>query len=160
MAQATYPSDRAEERLIIPALGGVYAAAEPYALPLLRFCVGLWFVPHGMQKLFGAFGGGGIAGTAGFLESVGYTMPTFWTVVIALLEFFGGLALAVGLLTRPVALAFFIFMINAVLFHWGNGFFWTDAGWEYPALWGIVALVFVIHGGGNLSVDRAIGREL
>lgn len=160
MAETTYRADRSQSRLFIPALGGIYAALEPYSLPLLRFCAGLWFVPHGMQKLFGAFGGGGIAGTAGFLESVGYSMPTFWTVIIALLEFFGGLALAVGFLTRPVALAFFIFMVNAAIFHSSNGFFWTDAGLEYPALWAVVALVFVIRGGGNLSVDRAWGREV
>jgi putative oxidoreductase len=160
MAQTTYGTRRERSELFIPALGGVYAALEPYSLPMLRFAAGLWFVPHGMQKLFGAFGGGGLAGTAGFLESVGYGMPMFWATTIALLEFFGGLALAVGFLTRAVALAFFIFMINATIFHWGNGFFWTDAGWEYPALWAVVSLVFVIRGGGELSVDRAWGREL
>lgn len=160
MAETTYSTERAHSRLFIPALGGVYAALEPYSLPLLRVAAGLWFVPHGMQKLFGAFGGGGISGTAGFLGNVGYTMPVFWATVIAFLEFFGGLALAVGLLTRPVALAFFIFMVNAAIFHSANGFFWTNAGLEYPALWAIVALVFVIRGGGYLSVDRAWGREL
>ena len=159
MAETTYDSRKARSELFVPALGGVYSALEPYSMTLLRVAAGLWFVPHGMQKLFGAFGGGGISGRAGFLESVGYSMPMVWATMIALLEFFGGLALAIGFLTRPVALAFFIFMVNATIFHWSNGFFWTAGGWEYPALWAVVSLVFVIRGGGELSIDRAWGRK-
>ena len=160
MAETANSPEPARSRMFIPALGGAYSTLEPYSLPMLRFVAGLWFVPHGMQKLFGAFGGGGISGTAEFLSSAGYGIATLWATVIAFLEFFGGLALAVGFLTRPVALAFFIFMIAASAFHWSNGFFWTQGGLEYPLLWAAVMLVFVIRGGENLSVDRAWGREL
>jgi putative oxidoreductase len=81
MAETTYDSRKARSELFVPALGGVYSALEPYSMTLLRVAAGLWFVPHGMQKLFGAFGGGGISGTAGFLESVGYSMPMVWATL-------------------------------------------------------------------------------
>lgn len=159
MARTSRERSPVQTKPVIPGLDRIYAALEPLSLPLLRFVAGIWFVPHGMQKLFGTFGGGGISGTASFLEKVGYGMPTTWATIIALLEFLGGIALAIGFLTRPVALALFVFMVNAAIFHSSNGFFWTDLGFEYPALWGIVMLTFLIRGGGNLSVDRALGRE-
>lgn len=145
---------------LMPALGGIYSSLGWLAEPLLRVFVGLLLLPHGAQKLFGMFGGGGIAGTAQFLESVGYTPGVFWALVIGVVEFVGGLALIVGLFTRPVALAVAIFMGAAVLFHLGNGFFWTDAGYEYPLLWGIAALFFAIRGGGRYSLDATLGKEI
>jgi putative oxidoreductase len=87
-------------------------------------------------------------------------MPATWATLIALIEFFGGLCLALGLFTRPVAIAIFIFLVNAALFHSAFGFFWTDKGFEYPMLWAVAALFFAIKGGGPLSLDRKIGREL
>lgn len=152
-------SESTGSKLIIPSLGGLYNALDPIAWPLLRFATGAIFVPHGMQKLFGAFGGAGISGTGGFLEKVGYGMPYAWATIIALLEFFGGIALALGFLTRPVALAFAIFMLNAAIFHSANGFFWTQAGLEYPLLWMAICLVIFIRGAGPMSIDKALGRE-
>jgi putative oxidoreductase len=51
-------------------------------------------------------------------------------------------------------------MFEAIRFHWGNGFFWPDGGFEYPLFWGIVALSFVIRGGGPYSLDAKLGREV
>jgi putative oxidoreductase len=144
-----------ESNFVIKPLAPVYAAAEPYMLPLLRIVTGLWLLPHGLPKVFG-----GAAGTGEFLESVGYSPGIFWAWAIALTEVIGGLLLAAGFLTRLAAFAIFVFMVNAAIFHSQNGFLWGDGGWEYPAMWAVAALVFVVRGGGNLSVDRAIGREI
>jgi putative oxidoreductase len=159
MANVTTSVDESP-RLVIPALGGVYAALQHLTWPLLRVTTGLLLVPHGAQKLFGAFGGYGIAGTGQFLESVGYAPGWRWALLIGLVELVGGLMLAAGLATRLVAAAVTVFMANAVLFHLPNGFFWSNGGYEYPLLWTVAALVFAIRGGGELSVDERLGREI
>lgn len=130
--------------------------AQPFdgvAWLALRATTGLLLMPHGAQKLFGMFGGGGISGTAGFLESVGYPSPTLMALLIGLVEFFGGLMLTIGFMTRFAAIAVAVFMAFAILFHLGNGFFWTARGYEYPLLWGIAAVFFAIKGGGAHSID-------
>lgn len=145
--------------LIIPRLGRLYAAADTVTWLALRVTTGALLIPHGAQKLFGAFGGGGISGTAGFFESVGYGAPTLMALLVGLVEFFGGICLVLGFLTRPAAFAVAVFMAFAVQFHLGNGLFWTAKGYEYPLLWGVVALFFAVRGGGVLSLDRKMGRE-
>ena len=79
---------------------------------------------------------------------------------MALTEIVGGLLLAFGFLTRFAAAAILIFMINAVWATSAKGFFWTQGGMEYSLLIGVVALVFLIKGGGRFSVDHALGKEL
>lgn len=148
-----------QTRLYIPALGRLYSGLEWLAHPMLRIFVGLNLMPHGAQKLFGMFGGGGLSGTSRFLESTGYTPGIFWAAAVGALEFFGGLALVLGLFTRPVALAVAVFMASAVSFHLGNGFFWAKGGYEYPLLWGIAALFLALRGAGPLSLDHKIGKE-
>ena len=122
---------------------------------MIRVTAGLLLLPHGSQKLFGWFGGKGMQATAQFFASAGFEPGWFWALLVALTEFVGGLCLALGFLTRPAAAAIAGFMAVAVVqTHWPNGFFWTDKGFEYPLMWGIVALLaFVILGGGRYSVD-------
>ncbi|MFO1152702.1 MAG: DoxX family protein [Rhodospirillales bacterium] len=147
-------------RRIIPALGGLYDALAPLALPMIRLTAGLLLLPHGCQKLFGWFGGKGMQGTADYFASSGFEPGYFWALAVALTEVGGGLCLALGFLTRPAAAAIAGFMAVAVVqAHWPKGFFWTSGGFEYPLLWGVVALAFVILGGGRYSVDRWLGRE-
>ena len=155
----TAPQHQPRDRYLIPALAPLYEALSPLAESMVRVAAGLALLPHGMQKLFGLFGGGGIAGTAQFLESVGYAPGWLWALLIALVEVVGGLCLALGFLTRPAAAAIFVFLTTAVSFHWPNGYFWPNGGFEYPLLWPIVALSFAIRGGGRYSVDAAVGRE-
>lgn len=143
-----------DANLMFRPLAPVYAAAEPYALPLLRIVTGLWLLPHGVPKI------GNFAGTAEFLGGLGYNPSWFWTTIVIVTEVIFGLMLAAGFLTRLAALFIFIHLLNVVAFHWGNGFSWSQGGWEYPGLWAVAALVFLIRGGGYLSVDRAIGREI
>ncbi len=138
---------------IIPALGGVYDKVSGLAEPLIRAAAGILLMPHGAQKLFGWFGGSGLDGTAGyFAANLGLEPGIFWATLVALTEFLGGLFLAIGLLTRPVAVA--VFKV-----HLANGFFWGNGGYEYPLMWGLIALAFVFRGGGAISVDARIGRE-
>jgi putative oxidoreductase len=147
-------------RLALPALAPVYERLSGVAEAAVRVTAGLLLLPHGAQKLFGALDGGGLAGTGQFLESVGYHPGWLWALAIGLTEFVGGLFLAAGFLTRPAALAIFLFLANAVLFHLPNGMFWMAGGFEYPLLWAVVALSFAVRGGGRYSVDAALAREI
>lgn len=82
-------------------------------------------------------------------------------LVTGVIEFFGGALLAVGLATRAAAALVVGMMAVAILHvHLANGYFWTDRGYEYPLMWGVLALSFVFRGGGRYSLDAAIGREL
>src|SRR5215813_2055209 len=144
----------------IPAIASITNALSPFAEPLVRVTAGLLLVPHGAQKLFGWFGGYGIEATGQFFASK-LGLPPSLAVVAGLVEFVGGLMLAAGLATRVVAALVAGLMTVAVLqVHLGNGFFWTDGGFEYPLFWGVVALAFVLRGGGRYSLDAVIGREI
>ena len=147
-------------RLFIPALGGFYDAVSGLGYPLIRFITGLILMPHGAGKLFGWFGGRGIEGTAAGFAKMGLEPALPLANVVGVTEFFGGLLVAIGLLTRPAAIGIVAIMAVAVFqVHLKNGFFWFNGGYEYPLLWGIVALAIVFCGGGALSVDRKIGKE-
>ena len=153
-------SDTTLTRPIIPALGGLYERLGEFSEPLIRVTAGLFLMPHGAQKLFGLFEGGGIAGTAAGFAQMGIEPALPAAVLAGLAEFFGGLFLALGLLTRPTALAIAVLMAVATFHvHLGNGFFWTNGGYEYPLMWGLIAIAFVLRGGGRYSVDARIGRE-
>ena len=154
MADVTAP------RPYVPAFSGIYAAFDPIALPLLRLTMGLILVPHGCQKLFGWFGGLGFEKFTEIFDKIGWHPAVFWVALVALTESVGGLLLAFGFMTRFAAAAILIFMINAVWATHAKGFFWAQGGMEYPILIGIVALVFLIKGGGRFSVDHALGKEL
>ncbi len=147
-------------RLIIPALGPLYDRLAIFAYPMVRFITGALLVPHGGAKLFGWFGVD-IAGTAAFFAKLGLVPALPLAYYIGVLEFFGGIMIAVGLLTRFWAIQVVGFMAVAAFYvHWDNGFLWIQGGFEYPLMWGVVALAVFIEGGGPLSLDRAIGREL
>lgn len=141
--------------LVVPAFATLYRSLDGVAELVLRAAVGALLIPHGLQKI-----GPGFEGTAQFLASVGFVPGGFWAAIIVLVELLGGIALVLGLLTRPVAFAVMVFMLVAVSFHWSAGFFWSDGGWEYPAMWAAAAFYFAIRGGGRYSLDRVIGREV
>jgi putative oxidoreductase len=146
-------------RYVVSALEGVYAALEAYSWPLLRAATGLFFVPHGMQKLFG-FWGGDIHKTMQGFAKLGLDPAPFWAYYIGCLEFFGGILLAIGLLTRPVAALLFGFMFVAAFHvHMQVGWFWTNHGMEVPLYLMLISLAILIRGGGPYSLDRALGRE-
>jgi putative oxidoreductase len=161
MTTATLTATSAAPRLAIPALGGFYAVSERLAFPLVRVTAGLLLVPHGAQKLFGWFGGYGLEATGAFFaDTLGLAPGLLFAALSGGIEFFGGLALALGLLTRPAAAAVFASMAVAVFqVHLGAGFFWTEGGFEYPAMWGLLAVAIMLRGGGEFSLDRRLGIE-
>jgi putative oxidoreductase len=110
--------------------------------------------------LFGWFGGMGFEKFTDAFDKIGWHPAAFWVALVALTESVGGLMLAFGFLTRFAAAAIFIFMLNAMWQTSSKGFFWAQGGMEYSLLIGIVALVFLIRGGGKFSIDHAIGWEL
>jgi putative oxidoreductase len=130
--------------------------------PLVRITAGLLLMPHGAQKLFGWFGGYGLTTTGEFFGTqLGLQPGLLFALLAGLVEFFGGLALVVGLLTRPAALAVAVLMSVAALgVHLPNGFFWTSGGYEYPLMWGLIALALLLGGGGRYSLDRRFSLPL
>ncbi len=154
MTTTTMENQHATSVATVPA-----ASLDAVSWTLVRIATGLILVPHGAQKLFGWFGGGGLTGTAQFFEqNLGLYPGLLFAGLAGATEFVGGLLRALGLLTRLSAAAVVAVMAYAAfVVHWGNGFFWTAGGYEFPLLWGLVALALVIRGGGPLSLDRILG---
>ncbi len=127
---------------------------------LVRVAAGAFLVPHGAQKLFGWFGGYGLDATGQFFANqLGFANGYLAALGAGSVEFFGGIALALGLFTRASALAITVLLLVASNVHFAAGFFWTDGGWEYPILWAIVVLAFVTKGGGKYSLDSVFGTR-
>ena len=147
-------------RYYFPFLGRLWEKLKPYAWPLIRFFAGMMLVPHGAQKLFGAFGGQGLLGTSYGFQRMEIEPALPMALIAGCIEFFGGFLVAIGLLTRPAAFSCFILLMVAVLqVHLPGGFFASRGGYEFPLLWAIIMLGITLRGGGPLSVDKAIGRE-
>jgi len=139
-------------RLIIPALGGLYSSLSESAETLLRVVAGLALVTHGVGKIMNPFG------AAGMVESLGFYPGAFWSLMLAITEFFGGFLIALGLLTRPASLAAMFVLLVTVYFHWivrAEGF----AGAEKSILWAAIFFFFAIRGGNRHSVDAKLGKE-
>jgi putative oxidoreductase len=124
-------------------------------LLLVRLAVGLTMAAHGVQKLFGWFGGGGIHGTARFFTMSGYPAGQAMAVVSGLTETLGGLALALGLLTPLAAAAIAADMVNAVALKWTGGFF-APKGMEHELLLAVTATALALAGPGRYAVDRLL----
>lgn len=128
---------------------------------VLRVPVGLILAAHGAQKLFGWFGGNGLAGTAQWLSSMGMEPGLLMAVLAGSAEFFGGLALVLGLLTRPAALFAAFTMLMAIFsVHIGNGLFAADGGYEYALVLMVALLALVVQGGGYFSIDKTLSEKI
>lgn len=149
-----------DDRLIIPAFGGIYRSFDGISDTLIRVALGALLLPHGLQKLFGWFGGRGLQANTELFNKLGYSPGWLWGNIVVGTEVIGSLLLIIGLWTRPAALAVAIFSFNAIIFTQGRGgFFWSNGGSEYSILLFVCALFVLIRGAGNYSVDRAMGRE-
>ncbi len=146
--------------LIVPGMAGLYDKLACAAYPIVRVTAGLFLVPHGMQKLFGMFGGGGLKGTAGFFAKLGLEPSMAMATLVGCVEFFGGICIALGFLTRPFAAAAAILLFVAVYkVHLANGFFMSKGGYEFALMWALLMVVIFIKGGAHASIDRKIGKE-
>src|SRR6202035_840128 len=132
------------------------------ATAILRLVLGVIFFAHGAQKMLGWFGGYGLSGTMGFFTGVMH-IPVLFAFLAITAEFFGGLGLILGFLTRIAALGIFSNMVVAIaMVHHRFGFFmnWTGAqkgeGFEYHLLVLAITAFLMIRGAGAFSVDRTI----
>jgi putative oxidoreductase len=139
------------------------STSNDVSLTTLRVVLGVVFFAHGAQKMLGWFGGYGFHGTMGFFEHLG--MPAPVALLIICTEFFGGLGLIVGLLTRIAALGIGVEMIGAIfLVHLPNGFFmnWFGTqkgeGFEYHLLTIAMAAALLLRGAGAFSADLALSK--
>lgn len=141
------------------------ATDSDVATAILRLVLGIVFFAHGAQKMLGWFGGYGFHGTMGFFTGVMH-IPAPFTFLAISAEFFGGLGLIVGFLTRIATFGIFTNMVVAIaMVHHNFGFFmnWTGAqkgeGYEYHLLVLAMTVLLMIRGGGAWSVDRIIGKS-
>lgn len=139
----------------------VLATNDSLAGLALRIPAGIIFMAHGAQKLFGAFGGYGLEGTGQWMASIGLEPGYLMALAAGSAEFFGGLALLLGLLTRPAALVLAVTMIVAILsVHIGNGLFMSNNGYEFGLALVAISVALAIQGGGAVSVDRSLAARL
>jgi putative oxidoreductase len=144
---------------LIDLVFGTYAS---WSHLVVRLGLGIVFFAHGAQKTFGWFGGHGLSATVGGFRQM--NIPPAATVLAAFIECFGGLALIIGLLARPVALALILVMLMAIVkVHARNGFFLNFAmtpgkghGYEFNLALIAMALSILIGGAGALSIDRLV----
>ena len=126
----------------------------------LRIALGLVMMGHGSQKLFGAFGGGGLSETAGFFDQIGIVPGMFWATVVAVVETFGGLLVFVGLLTRVSSVLIAITMFVAMVWvHLPNGFFLANRGIEFTLVLVSMGVALAVMGPGALAADAMIKKR-
>ncbi len=132
-----------------------------FGLFLLHAAVGLFFIGHGAQKLFGAFGGHGLAGTAGFFESLGLRPGRVHATAAGLAELVGGISLALGFLV-PLGAALIVAAMAAAIAtaHAGKGPWVTEGGWELNATYAVAAVALAGAGAGAWSLDSAFGLDV
>jgi putative oxidoreductase len=129
-----------------------------FGLLILRLVVGLTLAAHGAQKVFGWFGGYGLAGTGQFLEQLGFRPGRVQAALAGTAELVGGLFLAAGFLTPAAAAAIVaVMLVAAVSVHIKKGFFATNGGYEYTLVLGGAALALAFTGPGAFSLDQALG---
>lgn len=132
-----------------------------FGLLLLRVVLGLTLAAHGAQKLFGWFGGYGLDGTGGFLESIGFRPGRRNALMAGLTEAGGGLLLALGLVTPAAAASILsVMIVAAASVHLTKGFFASNGGYEYTLVLGLAALAIAFTGPGAWSLDAALGLQL
>ena len=143
----------------------LFATEDRFAPTLVRLTLGIVYFPHGMQKLFGWFGGYGFNGTLHFFTDQMH-VPVAFAVLAILAEGLGSIGLLLGFLTRVAAFGIACNMVVAVyMVHRFNGFFmnWTGTqkgeGFEFHILALGLLLYAMIYGGGAWSVDLAISKK-
>jgi putative oxidoreductase len=129
-------------------------------LLVFRLVIGLSMAAHGSQKLFGWFGGHGLAGTGGFFEMIGFRPGRAFALAAGTTELVSGLLVALGFL-GPIgpALMLSVMIVAAVTVHWKNGFFAQSNGIELTLLFGVAAVALAFTGFGVFSLDAITGLD-
>lgn len=134
------------------------SVAVSVAFLIVRLILGLGLMAHGTQKLFGWFGGHGLAGTGGFFEGLGFRPGTAFALMAGLGETIGGLLTVLGLGGALGPVLIVVVMLVAILsVHVDKGFFSQNGGWELPATNIAVAIAIAFGGNGLYSLDNALG---
>ncbi|MGF1736959.1 DoxX family protein [Photobacterium satsumensis] len=127
----------------------------------LRVPVGIIFIAHGAQKLFGWFGGYGLEGTGQWMASIGLGPGMLMALLAGSAEFFGGLFILLGLLTRPTAIALAFTMVVAIFsVHFENGLFMSNNGYEFGLALLAASVSLAFSGAGKAALDEALVKRL
>jgi putative oxidoreductase len=150
------PNDHAKAGLVFPFVAPLYEALQPLVYPLVRISLGVMLMPHGYDKLFL----GGVKATSGNPLMKMFGDPLIGAYFIGCVEFFGGVLLVLGLLTRltagAVAIQMFVISFFILWPEWG----WTHRGMEYAVFMMLVAIAVFIRGGGDFSLDSKLPKQL
>jgi putative oxidoreductase len=170
VSRATRPMSELSAEPVNPrrrsTLHALFATPDDGVATWMRLMLGLVFFPHGMQKLFGWFGGEGFSATlASSTDKMHIPMPL--AVLAILTESLGSIALLLGLFTRVAAFGIAVVMAVAIaMVHWQNGFFmnWSGKqngeGFEYHLLAIALAIAVMVRGAGATSIDRKIAEKI
>jgi putative oxidoreductase len=127
----------------------------------LRIPAAIIFIAHGAQKLFAWFGGYGLEGTGQWMASIGLEPGYQMALIAGSAEFFGGIALLIGLMVRPAALVLAVTMLVAIYsVHFVNGLFMSANGYEFALALLAISVSLVISGAGKFSVDNVLKKKL
>lgn len=136
------------------------ASTAGYDTLPLRLGAGVIFAAHGAQKLFAWFGGHGLEGTAAWMASIGLEPGVLMAALAGSAEFFGGLALIIGLLVRPAAVVLALTMLVAIFtVHIGNGLFMANNGYEFGLALLVISIGLAIRGAGSASIDQKLSAK-
>ncbi len=132
-----------------------------YSTLALRIPIGIIFMVHGAQKLFGWFGGYGLEGTGQWMASIGLSPGVLMAFLAGSGEFFGGLFILLGLLTRPAATVLSITMLVAIFsVHFENGLFLANNGYEFGLALLAASVSLIISGAGKVALDNLLNKKL
>ena len=139
----------------------ILKSALSFAPLTLRIPIGIILIAHGSQKLFGFFGGYGLEVTGQWMTSIGLTPGYLMALMAGSSEFFGGLLLLLGLLTRPTALVLSFTMVIAIFsVHIGNGLFLANNGYEFGLALLAATASLAVSGAGKLSLDNLLASRI
>ncbi|KJY91720.1 oxidoreductase [Vibrio neptunius] len=132
-----------------------------YSTLALRLPVGIIFMAHGAQKLFGWFGGYGLEGTGQWMASIGLGPGVLMALLAGSAEFFGGLLILLGLLTRPASIALAFTMLVAIFsVHFKNGLFMSNNGYEFGLALMAASVSLALSGSGKAAIDQFIANKI
>jgi len=142
-------------------LKNITASNTGFASLSLRIPVGIIFMAHGAQKLFGWFGGYGLEGTGQWMDSIGLGPGFIMALLAGSAEFFGGLFILLGLLTRPAAASLAFTMLVAIFsVHFQNGLFMSNNGYEFGLALLAASISLAFSGAGKAGIDNLISNKL